>query len=194
MKTGTKSLLFGHHQFILHPILVWMAWVYLYKEFPPFRVVLAIIIHDWGYWGSEKMDDEYGERHAERSARIMVRLDRIFDFDLYYDRNGNGWLMEHLVEFHSRFQAKRWGCHASPLCLADKASILLMPDWLCIFLGWLSGEVREYMTHQKYEINHGVDLSQDTRRSWLKRYKNICRKWITGEVPLEPWTEENDDE
>ena len=65
MKTGTKSLLFGVHQFVWHPITVWMAWVWLFRRLPNWKETICIIIHDWGYWGKENMDDEEGEKHPE---------------------------------------------------------------------------------------------------------------------------------
>ena len=45
MKLGTKSLLFGCHQFVLHPLFVLVAWWRLYGR-PSWRMVVAIIVHD----------------------------------------------------------------------------------------------------------------------------------------------------
>lgn len=68
MTTGTKSLLFGVHQFLWHPLTVLLAWVYLYRSFPNPKELLCIFVHDWGYWGCPNMDGPEGERHPERAA------------------------------------------------------------------------------------------------------------------------------
>ena len=34
MKVGTRSLLFGSHQFMLHPLFVAIAWRRLYGRWP----------------------------------------------------------------------------------------------------------------------------------------------------------------
>ena len=79
MKIGTKSLLFGAHAFWWHPAFVAMAWYKLYgwhyvtyktKLSPPlvtslrdWRLWLAFVVHDWGYWGCSDMDGKQGEWH-----------------------------------------------------------------------------------------------------------------------------------
>ncbi|KKK99728.1 hypothetical protein LCGC14_2629800, partial [marine sediment metagenome] len=68
MKTGTKSLLFGVHQFILHPLMVLLAWFVYYKRAPKFYQLCAIVTHDLGYWGLSNMDGEEGSLHPERAA------------------------------------------------------------------------------------------------------------------------------
>jgi hypothetical protein len=74
MKPGTKSLLFGVHQFILHPIFVALAYWHLYGFPWDPRLWLAILVHDWGYWGKPNMDGPEGEKHVELGAAIMGRL------------------------------------------------------------------------------------------------------------------------
>ncbi|MCK5235828.1 MAG: hypothetical protein KAR06_02490, partial [Deltaproteobacteria bacterium] len=59
---GTKSLLFGVHQFIWHPITVLIAWCKLYG-WPTWPELVCIIVHDWGYWGKPNMDGPEGEKH-----------------------------------------------------------------------------------------------------------------------------------
>lgn len=233
MKTGTKSLLFGCHQIILHPLFVLVAWIKLYGwKTLSWPIVLSIIIHDWGFWGCEKMDDEKGERHPVLAARIMEKLypyDRVFTWRPYHaddakskvsywrakwyrlgtfslfdrkvkyhvvDNNVCGmWYMPNFVRYHSRFLAKKEKEMVSPLCLADKLGTGLMPTWLWVILGKLSGEINEYMEDQKYEINQveAVDLTDARRRGnhseFFKQYKILCDKWVSGEELLEPWYE-----
>jgi hypothetical protein len=130
MTRGTKSLLFGVHQFLLHPITVFLAWVYLYKKLPSIKEMVCIFVHDWGYWGKQNMDDELGETHPELGARIAGRL---FG-DKYKD----------LCLLHSRHYAKRLSREPSQLCYADKLCIIFDPWWLYLPRAWLSGELFEY--------------------------------------------------
>lgn len=56
---GTRSLLFGVHQFLWHPWTVYRAWRYLYGK-PTWREVVCIFLHDLGYFGKPNMDGEEG--------------------------------------------------------------------------------------------------------------------------------------
>lgn len=130
MRVGTRSLLFGVHQFIWHPLMVWVAWVWLYRSFPSWRVCACIVVHDWGYWGCSSMDDEQGERHPELGARLMGQL---FG-PRYHD----------LVLLHSQHYARILGREPSILCWPDRLSTVLEPWWLYLPRAWASGELAEY--------------------------------------------------
>ncbi len=78
MKVGTKSVLFGAHQFILRPLFVAAAWWKLYGFPWDPRLWVAFFVHDLGYWGKPNMDGPEGERHVEFGARVMRFL-----FDWY---------------------------------------------------------------------------------------------------------------
>lgn len=127
---GRRSLLFGVHQFLWHPITVWRAWCRQYKRYPTWRETVCIIIHDWGYWFTSDMDGEAGERHPEVGARLAGRM--------------LGQEYHDLVLYHSRHYARAQGKLPSPLCWADKASILFDPPWWYLFRARLSGELVEY--------------------------------------------------
>jgi hypothetical protein len=129
MTTGTKSLLFGVHQFVWHPVTVLVAWWRLYGR-PTWKELVCIIVHDWGYWGSPNMDDERGERHPETGAEIARVL-----FGGEYFR---------LVLLHSRHYARRFPAPPSKLCWADKLSLLYDPPWFYLARAILSGELSEY--------------------------------------------------
>lgn len=129
MKVGTKSLLFGVHQFIWHPYTVLRAWIHLYGC-PTWREFVCIVIHDWGYWGCADMDGETGADHPWFASKIAMRL-----FDIPHAR---------LVLFHSRNVAKRWQQEPSRLCWADKYSMLYDPRWFYLLRARLSGEIAEY--------------------------------------------------
>ena len=127
---GTKSLLFGVHQFLWHPITVALAWRELNGRWPTWREAFCILIHDWGYFGSPAMDDERGERHPELGAAIAGML--------------LGPEYGDLCEFHSRHYARARGAEPSMLCWADKASILYDPPAFYLVRALLSRELAEY--------------------------------------------------
>ena len=74
MRVGTKSILFGVHNFVVHPPLVGIAWWKLYGFPRDPRLWLAFLLHDAGYFGKPSMEGPEGERHVELGARIMGRL------------------------------------------------------------------------------------------------------------------------
>lgn len=131
MRIGTKSLLFGAHQFLLHPVFVALAWTRLYGFPLDPRLWLAFFLHDAGYWGLPNMDGPEGEAHVEPGARLMAWL------------FGEEW--GDFCRYHSRSWAAAAGKPVSRLCVADKLAVVLMPRWLYLLLVRFSGEDREYM-------------------------------------------------
>ena len=116
MKIGTKSVLFGAHQFAIHPwFVVWGWWKLFGFPFDP-RLWIAFFVHDLGYLGKPNMDGPEGETHVELGAAIM---------DLFF---GPNWA--EFCRYHSRFYAKKDGMPFSRLCLAYKLAISLTPYWL----------------------------------------------------------------
>lgn len=200
MNIGTKSILFGIHQFAFHPFMVARGWYRLYG----FRRVeigsrtlfdrpreggiararrrrvfaslwrpalwISFIVHDLGYLGKPNMDGAEGELHPELGAKIMRRL------------FGEPW--GDFVLLHSRFIAKQRGRRPSPLCLADKLAIVVTPRWLYLRLAMLTGEIGEYMaksarnneTGQKYAaagMYDGDDLIE-----WHRDMINYVTRWV----------------
>lgn len=129
MKLGRRSILFGVHQFLWHPITVLIAWWRLYG-WPGWRELVCIFIHDWGYWYAPDMDGEEGEKHPELAAKPAGKW-----FGPEY---------RDLCLYHSRHYARRAGVEPSRLCWADKLSILYDPRWFYLLRARLSGELREY--------------------------------------------------
>lgn len=168
MKIGTKSLLFGYHQFLFHPLMVAISWWRLYGfPFDP-RLWVAFLVHDIGYWGKPNMDGPEGETHPVVGAQIMHRLfdwPRIKNYPLQkggYSRDYNyRWL--HFTLFHSRFYAKGCSQPTSKLCRADKAVILILPWWIQLGLMNATGEIHEYMKGQNGRTT-GIGRTQ---REWL---------------------------
>lgn len=134
MNLGTRSLLFGVHQFLWHPITVWLAWVQLYG-FPSWRECACILIHDWGYAGCIDMDGPEGRLHPYDGAELAGRW-----FGPRYHA---------LVMLHSREIARRMGVQPSRLCWADKLSMRFDPWWFYLPRAWITGELDEYLANAR---------------------------------------------
>ena len=178
MRIGTKSLLFGVHQFAIHPWFVAWAWWRLYGFPWDPRLWVAFLVHDWGYWGKPNMDSQEGERHTELGALIMHWL---FDRPKYYRwKTPSGvWKREHQLRwlhfclFHSRFYAKKGGFTYSRLCVADKLAIALQPWWFYIPVAWLTGELREYMEGKGAR----TPARGRTPMQWYRDVQRYCQEW-----------------
>lgn len=185
MKIGTKSILFGAHQFAIHPWFVAEAWYRLYGYPWALWLWIAFFVHDIGYWGKPNMDGPEGEEHPWTGAKILYALQGWW---LFWTRNlweweiGAKWRVpirwwevrrkmahSHLeivheeviwgneVLYHSRFLAKRYNAKPSRFCIADKLAIVLTPRWLYLPLVRMTGEVKEYMN--KSESRNGAKYS-----------------------------------
>lgn len=159
MKIGTRSVLYGVHQFFLHPYLVAKAWRLVYGVRPSWQEMTAIILHDIGYFGCPNMDGEEGIQHPARSATVA----KIF-----------GRSVVKLVLFHSRTFARSKGEEVSPLCLPDKLATLLYPRWVYLFAGRLSGEITEYKGRM------GMAHLDDAE--WLDIIQMNAYLWALGEA------------
>jgi hypothetical protein len=198
MKIGTKSLLFGVHQFLLHPLCVAAAWWKLFGFPWDPRLWLAFFLHDVGYWGCNDMDGPAGADHPERGARWMHWL---FDWprwlpfwlafttpagrpgrSLEYWFGNTAWY--DFCRYHSRHYARRHGHPVSQLCLADKYSIVLTPAWLYLPMARLTGELAEYMANGKQARERGVQpehaalLASDDPRNWLEGCRRRMYAWV----------------
>ncbi len=194
MTRGTKSLLFGAHCFFLHPFFVYAAWVKLYGwTFDP-RIIVACIVHDWGYRGCEAMDDANGKQHPRVGAKIMHWL---FDWGLEnyiykpptmmieipLTRRSKKW--HDFCLYHSRSIARLEGAKPSKLCAADKLAPALTPAWLYIPMATWSGEIFEYMEEgrgvQRGEyidlLTYGAMRSGD-KGSWFWGLKRYMEAWV----------------
>lgn len=145
---GTRSLLFGVHQFLWHPWTVYRAWRYLYGK-PSWREVVCIFLHDLGYFGKPNMDGEEGGRHPEVGARIAGQL-----FGEEYRK---------LVLYHSRHYAKLQGEMPSKLCWADKLSITFDPKWFYLLRARCTGEIKEYRGISSIDVS----LSNSQWFDWI---------------------------
>ena len=182
MRVGTKSILFGAHQFLIHPIFVFVSWWKLYGFPWDPRLWVAFFVHDLGYWGKPNMDGLEGDRHVEFGANLM---------HFFFDRRrlrGAPWIRYHdwydFCLYHSRFYAKKDGKPFSKLCVADKYSIVLEPAWLYLPRVRWSGEIHEYMKLAKSRTEAGepkyasMKLSTSNQVQWFNDMTEYLRKWV----------------
>lgn len=222
MKVGTRSLLFGLHQFLLHPIFVELAWRRLYGR-PSTREALAILLHDWGYWGIARMEGGEADEHPRWAARVMgwlcdwsaflwcdkiilgdvhllpslsvlwskarfshwrMRREASLNVEIAFIRRRVvfhvGWMpgsgqFHRLSLYHSRFLAKQEGTEPSRLCWADKLGTAMMPWWLWLGLGKLTGELHHYITADRYEIH---DRDDQHGKEFFLRYRGLVKQLL----------------
>lgn len=211
MKIGTKSILFGVHQFIIHPLFVALAWWQLYGVPWDPRLWVAFFVHDIGYWSKPNMDGPEGETHPFTGAKIMGRL---FDYrdahgmtvplrpfytrpiaclmDAIFGRIKHDVTWYCFTFYHSRFLAKKYGQRYSRLCVADKLAIAVTPDWLYMIQARLTGELDEYMKGAGARTPAG----ERTPREWRQDVKRYCRDWAYAHIDLRDdlWTGTKRDE
>lgn len=163
MKLGTKSVLFGAHQFAIHPWFVAAAWWKLYGFPWDPRLWCAFFLHDIGYLGKPNMDGSEGEKHPETGARIMGWLfgSEWHDFCLY----------------HSRFLAKQHDKPFSRLCVADKLSIYYTPAWLFLPMVRWTGEIHEYMRDAEKGKYLTMNLVTESQRAWYASVQDYLYRW-----------------
>ena len=160
MKIGTKSLLFGVHQFMLHPALVLLAWLVYYKRFPRLFQLCAIVTHDWGYWGCSNMDGNEGSFHPERAAGLWS----------YFGRFGEDVAFEILG--HSGSYASHFNFPLSKLFKADKLSVIFLSCFVYIILSSLTGEIIEYMEisgYKRFKTQDKIHWFYDTTHKIMER-------------------------
>jgi hypothetical protein len=198
MRVGTKSVIFGAHQFLIHPWFVAWAWWTLYGFPLDARLWVAFFVHDLGYVGKPNMDGPEGETHPRLGARIMSLLfdwtDRTFRFS---DGGPIGeWGL--FVLLHSRYFAKTLRQQPSRLCVADKLAIALTPAWLYLPMVRATGEIREYMAHAQHRLVGNTHISADevrkltanNEREWYAGVQSYCRRWAYAhrDGAIDTWT------
>jgi hypothetical protein len=172
MRVGTKSILFGVHNFVIHTAFLAAAWRRLYGFPRDPRLWLAFLLHDAGYFGKRSMEGREGETHVELGARIM------------------GWLFgAEWAEFcrrHSRYYVRSRGLRISRLCVADKLAFALTPSWLYLPLARASGELWEYIERSKdrqagseyFTPAEWSQVNSQDPREWLKGLQSFTYRWV----------------
>jgi len=121
---GTKSILFGAHSPI-HSILVTIAWYKVYGNWPTWKELICIFLHDIGYIGTNYITDKSNAGHAELGTRLVHRW-----FGAYYG---------HLILGHSSSARLKFGIPVSKLELPDDYSWVIAPMWWLHWNNWLEG-------------------------------------------------------
>jgi hypothetical protein len=165
---GTRSVLWGTHQFLFHPLTVWLAWVKIYRRLPNCWENLAILLHDTpGYWGCKSMDgDSDGKMHPARSARVAKRVARFLGA-----RECEALHVEELILGHSRSYCQNECRGISDLCAPDKLSILFDPTFFYWLRATLSGEIFEYRRNEEQKQGRPIESTW----AWLREYRNSVR-------------------
>ena len=164
MKVGTKSVLFGAHQFLLHPPLVFIGWWVLYGFPWDPRLWVCFVLHDLGYWGKPNMDGPEGERHVIWAAAVIGRW------------FGRTWGDECM--YHSRFWSQLHRRHPSNLCYADKLAIVYMPWWIFLPLAMLTGEIHEYRALARNGKYQDMHPDRATAREWYQEVQQYLSEWV----------------
>ena len=160
MEIGTKSVLFGVHQFLWHPITVALAWRKLYGT-PTFKILVCIFIHDLGYIGKPNMDGSEGETHPIWGA---MWAHKHLDTYKIYSPEGKSQSFYEMCLYHSRTCAKKHNAEPSRLCWADKLCIKYDPWWFYLLRARLSGELFEYHGDA---IKSGLLPANSTHKEWF---------------------------
>lgn len=181
MRVGTRSVVFGVHALWWHGFTVLLAWRRLYKQWPSWPILLAILLHDIGYWGLPNIDGPEGKRHPFRGARWTARLVILLEHGYWLQcplfDGCEGSFIYYFTAAHSRDVAAMLGADVSKLYAADKASILYDPKWWYLCRAKLSGEIREFKSHA---IRSGRLIATATDGQWYDYYKHtvLNRKGI----------------
>ncbi len=169
MRIGTKSILFGVHQFLWHPFTVARAYRFLYGRWPSKYEWCGILFHDLGYWGLPNIDGPEGRLHPVRGSKwagwAAEKLAR-----LQGHRPGVAALIgEHIENWtlgHSRELAKSRNREPSLLCWADKMCCFFDPSWFYLLRAHLSGEVYEFRANARGHVPDDF-----TYADWYRWYR-----------------------
>ncbi len=174
MKIGPKSVLFGVHQFVWHPVTVALAWKRVHRRWPNWKELIAIAMHDLGYIGCSDMDGESGSVHPSRSCLLWwtaaYRIAKLIPSKHQAAFDAIASDISDLIEGHSGKHCKDLGLIPSDLYLPDKVSVLYDPDWFYLLRSWLTGEIHEYVGNSPVSKRDGETYFIATRR-WLTYYK-----------------------
>lgn len=218
MRPGTKTVLFGVHQFAIHPLMVALGW---YRAFGFARVRIGTdhqqhAVHD------PASADLIAKITVHRGAFASLLDPRLWlafivhDIGLFGKPNIDGpegethpevgaGIMRRLfgdvwgdlVLLHSRFYSKRLNRPVSPLCIADKWAIVVEPTWIYLPRARWSGELAEYMAHgRRWAETDPVGMTSaeyeaflsGSARRWHGAVKSYMRRWIADHSNGKPDT------
>ena len=147
MTEGTKSYLIGCHQFLLHPLFVFMAWRLEYKSWPKWWEIVCIFLHDVGICGRQYLsDDKAKQGHWFKGAYIVGS---IFGYGKYNRDHTQLVFTDKPVLKRETFILcaghcpKESGYMESKLSRADKRSWLVAPMWWLWWNYWVEKFITE---------------------------------------------------
>lgn len=131
MKEGTKSVLFGCHNPVMHGLAVLRAWKQEYGSRPEWWQVIGIFLHDIGVWGRQYLsDDEAKKGHwilgAWNTLYLVLWVGQTIFRESYKDANRRATYAWLFVAGHC---PKESGWPESKLARPDKRSWLVAPMW-----------------------------------------------------------------
>lgn len=145
MTEGTKSLLFGCHQFLMHPLCVLWAWHKLYGRWPKLGQIICIFLHDVGHLGKNYLTDpELKKIHWRMGAEIARKLlgEDAYWFTRWHSKSSNG---------------DTW--QPTELFWADKYSRLVAPLWFrqvsCLVEGFTRSQQRQWLDKMRENWDNG---------------------------------------
>ncbi len=132
MTQGTKSFLFGCHQFLLHPYFILKAWKFWYGKYPNWREIVCIFIHDIGIIGLDYLEKGRKDGHWNKGALLVKRL---------FGRKYFNFCAGHTDEWHflGSELLKDKTASRSKLFIPDKISYLFCPLWWLKWCTYLEG-------------------------------------------------------
>lgn len=130
MSEGTRSLLIGCHNIIMHPLMVIRAWRWWFGTWPKPWQIVCIFVHDVGLAGRQYLSDPMAkEGHWKLGAYWAGRL--------------FGWKGFYFCAGHTPESCEP----RSALWFADKASWLVAPVWWL----WLNYRLEGFQVTHPYD-------------------------------------------
>lgn len=205
MKIGTRTVLFGVHQFAIHPLIVAWCW---WRRFGFRRVQI-------GHRDvRDRRQTDRGFYHVIARRGVYARLwdPRLWLAFVVHDLGylgkpnldgpegethpelgarimrrlfGEAW--GDFCLLHSRYYSRRLGRPVSVLAIVDKDVIVAEPSWLYLPRAWLTGELGEFMTFARTAAtNPESKLNNDERALylsgdpilWHRGLKSYMSRWI----------------
>lgn len=176
MKIGTRTVLFGVHQFLWHPFTVYRAWRWLYGRRPNWWQTIAIFFHDAGYIGLPNLDGKEGRQHPVRGAKLAGDWAEFIAHFFCSPSVATSYQIAtaELAVGHSRELSREIQKIPSLLCWADKACVLFDPPWFYLLRARLAGELPEFKRNAEPQIGKVAD------EVWLDWYRNRVRSLLRG--------------
>lgn len=152
IKSGIGCLIFGYHNFIFHPLTLYLSYIDRYKKLPSFEWVLCFIFHDVGYAFIDMKNIRDGkENHPIYGAYIIKTLIGDYWADI---------CIRHSREFCNNE-------NVSDLAYIDKDSTRFHPIEFAIIQCFISGELG---TRNINEIKNRILNWKDKAEIFVNEY------------------------